>query len=283
MKRGLTTSGVVLALSAFSTLSSFAADIPVTDAVKTSGKLTIASSLAYAPFEFTDASGKPAGLDIDMAQAAADLMGVKLEVVTIPFASQIPALASGRATMAWTTFTVLPERLKQVDFISFMETGSVATVKPEDKDKFTKKLDLCGHAVAVQTGTSGDIAADRISADCKAANLPEINKQIYPEPKDSIAAVLSGRAEAWLDDLTATGYFEKTSKGQLVVTGDSYYPSPLGIAVPKGDKATAAMVDAVLKELMANGTYKKLLDSYNMGKSSLDAPVIYTDVSQLNQ
>ncbi len=282
MKHSLLMTGAIFAFSAFSTISSSAADIPVTDAVKSSGKLTIANSLAYAPFEYTDAAGNPAGLDIELAQAAADLMGVKLEVVTIPFASQIPALASGRATMAWTTFTVLPERLKQVDFVSFMQTGSVAAVKPEDKDKFTKKLDLCGRAIAVQTGSSGDVAADSISAECKAANLAEIKKQIYPEPKDSIGAVLSGRAEAWLDDSTAAGYFEKTSKGQLVVTGDSYYPSPLGVAIPKGDKATAAMVEALLKELMANGTYKKLLDNYNMGKSALEAPVVYTDVSQLN-
>lgn len=282
MKHSLLTSSLILTLSALSTVSSSATDIPITKAVSTSGKLVIASSLAYAPFEYTDASGKPAGLDIELAQAAADLMGVELEIVTIPFASQIPALASGRATMAWTTFTVLPERLKQVDFISFMKTGSVAAVKPEDKEKFAKKLDLCGRAIAVQTGSSGDVAADRISADCEAASFPKLNKQIYPEPKDSIAAVLSGRAEAWLDDSTATGYFEKMSKAQLVVTGDSYYPSPLGIAVPKGDTATATMVNAVLKELMANGTYKKLLDSYNMGKSSLEAPVVYTDVSQLN-
>ncbi len=282
MKHSLLTSSLILTLSALSTVSSSATDIPITKAVSTSGKLVIASSLAYAPFEYTDASGKPAGLDIELAQAAADLMGVELEIVTIPFASQIPALASGRATMAWTTFTVLPERLKQVDFISFMKTGSVAAVKPEDKDKFAKKLDLCGRAIAVQTGSSGDVAADRISADCEAASFPKLNKQIYPEPKDSIAAVLSGRAEAWLDDSTATGYFEKMSKAQLVVTGDSYYPSPLGIAVAKGDTATATMVNAVLKELMANGTYKKLLDSYNMGKSSLEAPVVYTDVSQLN-
>ncbi|KAB2684188.1 ABC transporter substrate-binding protein [Brucella tritici] len=283
MKRSLLSCSAIFTLMASATVTSFAAEIPITDAVKSSGKLTIANSLSYAPFEFTDASGNPAGLSIELAQAAADLMGVKLEVVTIPFASQIPALSTGRAMAAWTTFTVLPERLKQVDFVSFMETGSMAAVKPEDKDKFKKKLDLCGHAVAVQTGSSGDVAADKISAECEAASLSKLNKMIFPEQKDSTSAVLSGRAEAWLDDSTAVGYFEKTSKGQLVVTGESYYPSPLAIAVQKGDKATVAMVDALFKEMIANGTYKKLLDNYNMGKSSLENPVIYTDVSQLNQ
>lgn len=283
MKRKLISIGAVAALTAFNASGVVAADIPVTDAVKATGKLTIANSLSYAPFEFRDESGQPAGLVIDLANATAELMNAKLDILTIPFASQIPALSSGRVTIAWETFSVLPERLSQVDFVAFMEAGTVAAVKPEDKDKFAKKLDLCGHTVAVQTGSSGDIAADKLSADCTTANRPELNKTIYPEQKDSISAVLSGRAEVWLDDSTAAGYYESTSKGQLVVTGDSHYPTPLAIGVPKGDKATAAMLQAAVQKLIDDGTYEKVLEKYNMAKSATPRAVIYTDPAQLSQ
>ncbi|MBE7182784.1 MAG: ABC transporter substrate-binding protein [Methylobacterium mesophilicum] len=283
MKIGSIASRIGLSVAAVSTTAAFAADIPVTDSVKQSGKLTIASSLAYAPFNYTDENGKAVGLDIELAMAAAGLMGVKLDIVPIPFASQIPALASGRVNIAWTTFTVTPERIQQVDFVTYLQAGTVATVKPENKDKFARKTDLCGQAVAVQTGSSADFVVDKLSGECKAANLPEIKKTIYPEQKDSIGAVLAGRADVWMDDSTAAGYYEKTSNGQLVVTGDGYYPAPLGIAVSKNDKPTADMLQSALSALIADGTYGKIIAKYNMGTSAVAQSVVYTDTAQLNQ
>ncbi|WFT89510.1 ABC transporter substrate-binding protein [Rhizobium leguminosarum] len=269
-------------LSALSS-TSFADDIPIIKEVKDSGKLTIASSLGYAPFEYIDEQGKPVGLDIELATAVAELLNAKLDIVTIPFASQIPGLAAGRIKVGWATFSVTEERLKQADFVTFMQAGTVVATTRDNKKKFAAKNSLCGAKVAVQSGTSADFAADKLDVECKAANLPALNKAIYPEQKDTIQAVLSGRAEARLDDSTSAGYYEVTSKGKLIVTGDSFYPTPLGVVIAKGDKETAAMLEAALQKLISNGTYSNILKKYNMTTSSVEKPTIYTDAAQLAQ
>ena len=273
--------GTVLAAACVS--HALADEIPIIPEVKDSGKLTIASSLGYAPFEYVDEQGKPVGLDIELASAVADLLHAKLDIVTIPFASQIPGLAAGRIKVAWATFSVTEERIKQVDFVTFLQAGTVIATLPENKGKFASQNGICGKAVAVQTGTSADFAADKLSAICEAANLPAIKKSIYPDQKDTIQAVLSGRAEARLDDSTSAGYYEVTSNGKLVVVGESYYPTPLGVAVAKGDKATAAMLEAALQKLISDGTYEAILKKYNMTNSALPKPVVYTDASQIKQ
>lgn len=274
-----------IALSAVSitaAVSSAGADeISVIKEVKETGKLTISSSLGYAPFEYIDEQGKAAGLDVELATAVAELLNAKLDIVTIPFASQIPGLAAGRVKVGWATFSVTEERLKQVDFVTFMQAGTVVVTTPAMKDKFAAKNSLCGASVAVQTGTAADFAADKLDADCTTANLPAIKKSIYPEQKDTIQAVLSGRAEARLDDSTSAGYYEVTSGGKLVVTGNSFYPTPLGVAIAKGDKATAAMLEASFRKLISNGTYEQILKKYNMTTSALPRPAVYTDAAQL--
>lgn len=184
------------------------AEIPIIDSVKTSGMLTIASGLDYAPFEFVDAGGRPAGLDIDLANAAAKLIAVKLDIQRIPFASQIPALAAGRVKVAWATFTVKEDRLKQVDFVTFLQSGTVVMVLPDKKGSISSARDLCGLRVAVQTGSAADFTADKLSEDCQKSNYAKIEKFIYPEQKDTIQAVLTGRADARLDDSTAAGYYQ---------------------------------------------------------------------------
>lgn len=272
---------VAFAIALFMSGSALAGDIPVTPAVKQSGKLTIANSLAYPPFDFVDEAGAPAGLDIELARAAADLMGVKLDIVIMPFAAQIPGMTSGRITVAWTTFTITGERLQQVDFVSYLQAGTVVAALPENKDKFKTEDDLCGKNLAVQTGSSGDFIADKLSAICTGKNLPAIAKTIVPEQKDSIQAVLTRRADGWLDDSTVAGYYETTSKGQMVVASPTYFPSPLGIAVPKGDSATAKMMHAAVQELIANGTYATLVGKYNMHSSAVTESVVYTDAKQL--
>lgn len=257
--------------------------IPVIPEIKASGKLTIASSLNYAPFEFVDASGNPAGLDIELATAAAKLMGVKLDILTIPFASQIPSLATNRVKVGWSTFSVTKERLAQVDFVTFLSAGTVASTLPDKASHFSKKTDLCGKNIAVQTGTSADFAADKLSAECQSAGLPALKKEIYPAQQDTIQSVLTGRADAMLDDSTSSGYYETVSKRKLVVVPGSYYPTPLGIAIAKGDKATTSMMSNAFQKLIDDGTYASILKKYNMSSSAVSKPQVFTDASQVTQ
>lgn len=266
-----------------SAIGAYAQEVSVTPAVQEAGKLAIASSLAYAPFEFTDEKGAPAGLNIELAHAVAEALGVELDIVTIPFAATIPAIVSGRVKVGWATFSVLPERIVQVDFVAFMQTGVVVSTLPENKDNFANKTDLCGKTIAVGNGSSSDVSADKLSEECTAAGLPALNKVIFPEQKDAIQAVITGRAEARLDDDTAAGYYEVTTNGQLVVAGESFYPAPLAIAVPKGDAETAKMIASAFRKIIADGSYQAILDSYGMVNAALTEPVIYTDSSQIPQ
>lgn len=261
--------------------SAWAEGLPVTDKIKKSGTLTIASGLDYPPMQFIDAEGRPAGMNIELAQAVAKRLGVKLDIVTIPFKAQIPALVSERADIGWAGYTILPDRLKQVDFVGFLKAGTVIAALPDNKAALSQKLGLCGKKVAVANGNAADGVADQLSKECVGAGRPAIDKQIFPDQKDTIQAVLTGRVDARLDDATAAGYYQATTKGKNVVVGESLSPAPLGLAIRKGDAATGQMLAAALNALIADGTYKAILEKYGMGVASASKSVVYTDISQL--
>ncbi|WP_244649552.1 ABC transporter substrate-binding protein [Neoaquamicrobium sediminum] len=281
MKLTFVSFAAVMSSAVALTAPTFAGDLPKTQSVRDTGKLSIANGLAYAPFEFVDTAGKPAGLDIELAEASAKALGVELDITTIPFSSQITALASGRVSIAWSTFSVTEERLKQVDFVTFLSSATVLMTTAENAGRFKSKDDLCGASIAVQTGSIADFAADKLSAECEAAGKAKIEKSIYPEQQDTIQAVSTGRAIGRFDDSTAAGYLETESKGKFVVVPGSYFPTPLGLAVAKGDKETAEMMRATLQQLMDDGTYKGIVDKYNMSTSATDKSIIITDPSQI--
>lgn len=249
--------------------------------VKSTGKLRITNTLSYAPFEYADEAGNPAGLNIDLAKAAASALGVELEVSRQPFPSQIPGLAAGRTKVAWASFTVTTERLKQVDFVTFLRAGTVLVAPAERAGQFRTKDDLCGAQVAVQSGSAADFAADRISAECKSRGKEEIRKAIYPDQKEAIQAVVTGRVVGRLDDSTAGTYYASRSAGKMVVVPGEYFPLPLGVAVAKGDGDSAEMMRAVLQKLMDDGTYKTIINKYGMGLAAIDKSVVITRAEQL--
>lgn len=261
--------------------SAWAGDLPKSDDVTSTGRLTILSTMDYAPFEFLNKEGKPDGLDVELAQAAADALGVKLDIITTPFPSIFPSIAAGRGKIAWSTFTATPERLKIVNFVTFLKSGIVLVVPTDNVSKFQSKDDLCGSRIAVHNGSSGDFAADKLSAECKAASKPEIEKSLYPQQQDIIQAVLSGRVDGYFDDTTAAIYYVGTTKGAMVVAPGEYFPLPLGIAVPKDDPKTAEMLQKVLQHLMDNGTYAKILDKYKMGPAAAKQADVISSADQL--
>lgn len=279
MKKILSTGLATLALAA---TAAMAQDVPKSPEVAETGKLTIANTLEYAPFEFIDESGVQAGVNIELAAAVAEAMGVELEVVRMPFPSMIPGLAADRFRIAWETFSPTEERLAQVDFVMFLKSGLVVSTTPDKKDGFTGDHPLCGKRIGVIGGTVSDFLVDKLVEDCTAQGLEVLDKKVFLEGKDVIQAALSDRIDGKMDDATASGYFEVTSGGQMVVLPGLYDEAPLGIAVTKGDADTAAMLEAGLNLLIVNGTYQAVMEKYGLGSAMIDKAFIVDSADDVN-
>ena len=268
------------ALFAAATSTSFAQELPVASYVKETGKLPIAMTI-YAPFSYLDAAGKQTGLSVELARVAGKYLGAEPEITLVPFTTLIPSLAAGRIKIAWLNASVTEERLKQADFVSWMTDGSIVATTPENKERFSQRMALCGRTIAVQSGSLADFSADTLNRECQATGKAAVKKDIYPSQQDSVQAVITGRADAYIDDATSATYYSQVSNGKLVPTGEFIQTKPIGHIIAKGDTATAKMLAAVLQKMMDDGTYAELLKKYGMSKSAIAKPVIYTDAAQL--
>lgn len=282
MKSYLKIAGLGLgALIAAWTSSAIAADVKPSPDVASSGKLSIANTLDYAPFEYLDAEGKQTGIIIELAGEVAKLVGAELDVQRTPFPSMIPGLAAGRFKIAWETFSANPDRLKQVDFVMFIKAGIAASTSPEKKDSFTGDMPLCGKRIGVSAGSASDFLVDKLSKECTDKGQAEITKSVFNSSTDIVQAVLSDRVDARMDDATSSSYFEVTSKGQLVVLPTLYDIAPLGLAVAKDDPATSDMMVAALAELFKNGKYQEILNKYGMGAYAIKEPYFVNSMDSL--
>ncbi|MCC5779020.1 ABC transporter substrate-binding protein [Nitratireductor sp. B36] len=262
-------------------VSAMAADVSKSPEVEETGKLTVANTIDFAPFEYLDADGKPTGIIIELAGEVAKLVDAELDVQRTPFPSMIPGLAAGRFKIAWETFSANPDRLKQVDFVMFIKAGIAASTSPEKKDEFTGELPLCGKRVGVSAGSASDFLVDKLTAECTEKGLEPIDKSVFNSSTDIIQAVLADRVDARMDDATSSSYFEVTSKGQLVVLPTLYDVAPLGLAIAKDDKPTADMMVSALSALFENGTYKSILEKYGMGAYAIKEPYFVGDMEAL--
>ncbi|PZO81216.1 MAG: ABC transporter substrate-binding protein [Mesorhizobium amorphae] len=249
-----------------------AADVAKSPEVAETGKLSIANTLDYAPFEYLDDQGKQTGIIIELAGEVAKLVGAELDVQRTPFPSMIPGLAAGRFRIAWETFSATPERLGQVDFVMFLKAGVAASTSPDKKASFAGDTPLCGKRIGVSAGSASDFLVDKLSAECAEKGQAAITKSVFNSSTDIVQAVLSDRVDARMDDATASSYFEVTSKGQLVVLPTLYDVAPLGMAIAKADQGTADMMVGALSQLFENGTYQRVLDKYGMGAYAIKEP-----------
>jgi polar amino acid transport system substrate-binding protein len=281
MKTYLKIAGLGLA-ALFAALSSTAlAEVKASPEVQSSGKLSVANTLDYAPFEYLDADGKQTGIIVELAGEVAKLVGAELDIQRTPFPSMIPGLAAGRFKIAWETFSANPDRLKQVDFVMFIKAGIAASTSPEKKDSFAGDMPLCGKRIGVSAGSASDFLVDKLSKECTDKGQAEITKSVFNSSTDIVQAVLSDRVDARMDDATSSSYFEVTSKGQLVVLPTLYDIAPLGLAIAKDDPATADMMVSALAELFKNGKYQEILNKYGMGAYAIKEPYFVNSMDSL--
>ena len=231
------------------------------------GKLTVGMDTSYAPAEFLAADGKtPVGFDVDIVKALAKTFGLEADPQTSNFDSIIPSIGS-KYDIGVSSFTITPERMKAVDFVSMFKAGSTWVVKKGNPGKIDTS-DLCGLKIAVQTGTVQEEEANTIAKGCEADNKAEVMS--YKRQAEAATAVATGKADAFYADSPVAGYAISQTDGQLEALGDVEGVAKQGIAVKKGNTQLAEAVQKAVQKLMDDGTYMKILKHWGVESGALD-------------
>jgi polar amino acid transport system substrate-binding protein len=250
----------------------------VPESIASKGTLTVAADATYPPDEYIAPDGKTViGMDPDLAKAIAQVMGLKAEVKNVTFDSIIPGLAANKFDLGMSSFTDTKEREATVDFVTYLTAGTSLYVKKGDSE-VTSFADLCGKSAAVEKGTIQADAIEEQSKKCTAAGKPSVDLQVLPDQNAANLAISSGRAEVGAADTPVAVYIAQQSKGQFEVVGQPVPPEPYGIAIPKDNGMAQPVLDAV-KALIADGTYKKIIDYWGLSEGAISNPQINGAVS----
>jgi polar amino acid transport system substrate-binding protein len=252
--------------------ATIAAEVPA--AIKSKGTLTVASDATYAPNEFIASDGHTViGMDADLMNALAGVMGLKANIVNATFDTIIPGIAAGKYDVGASSFTDTKERQKTVDFVDYFLAGTSFYAKSTANPGVTTVADLCGKTVAVEKGTTEEEEASAQSGKCTKEGKKAVTVLVFPTQNGANLAVASGRAELGMADSPVAAYQVKQSGGQLKLIGKTYGTAPYGLAFPKNSGMTKPTL-AALKVLMDNGTYLKILTKWGVQEGATTMPAI---------
>jgi polar amino acid transport system substrate-binding protein len=225
--------------------------------IQEKGKIVVCTDAAWAPFEYIGEGGEPTGIDIEIAQAIADELGVELEVKNIAFDTIPASLSGGDADLALACITITDERKEEMAFTDPYTTVQEYMVVPADSEIKTME-ELGGKAVGTHLGTTGDfLMSDENTSGVLKDNNVE-NKQ-YKALPDAALAMKSGELQAIVCDSVLAENLVKAN-------GDSFKCFPvayadgheadleeIGAAMAKGDDEFTAKVNEIVQKLKSDG------------------------------
>jgi polar amino acid transport system substrate-binding protein len=192
--------------------------------IKTKQEIAVATEAQFAPFEFVQ-DGKIVGYGSDLlALVLADLPGVKLKQLDLPFQGILPGLAAKRFDFVVTSVTMTKERADKFAFTLPIAEATVALVKRKADSAFTKPEDISGKVVGSQTGSAQLKALQTYDAQLKAAGKPGVKAiREYVSFDEAYADLAAGRLDAVAQSLSNLATLAKTR-------GDIYaiLPQPIG-------------------------------------------------------
>jgi ABC-type amino acid transport substrate-binding protein len=214
------------------------------------GKITVASNVAYPPFEFSP-KGRPKGFDIDLMNEIAKRAGFEVRYENVQFDSILRGLDADLFDASISAMSITPERAKQLDFSDPYFNADQALLV--DSGSEIKAIDdLTDATVGVQAGSTGQLKGEDLYND---GQIGEIKQ--YTTIGEAFSALRAGKINGVIYDLSAANKKVTENKGKIryveaIPTGEQY-----GIAFPK-DSVLVEPVNQALSEMKEDGTYEKL-------------------------
>ena len=223
----------------------------------TPGKLTMSTNAAFPPYEMTADDGSFEGIDVEVAEAIADKLGLELQIDDMDFDAALLAAQNGKSDMVMAGVTVTEERQTVMDFSNTYATGIQVVIVPEDSD-IASIEDMTGKMIGVQRGTTGDLYC---SASVEDGGFGEENVTPYDNGLTAVQALQNGQVDCVVIDNAPAQEFVKANPG-LKILDTEYANEDYAIGVAKGNTALLDAINGALAELKADGTIDAILAKY---------------------
>ncbi|MCH5211044.1 MAG: amino acid ABC transporter substrate-binding protein [Oscillospiraceae bacterium] len=220
--------------------------------VQDQGYFTLGLDDSFAPMGFTDNDGSVVGFDIDLANAVAEKMGVRVELKPIDWDAKSEELSSGEIDVIWNGFSITDERRKEILFSNpYLSTKQSVIVKTGSD--IATKADLAGKKIALQGASTSE---DAVKGD-KAVyeSIGDENILRFKENSQVLKEVEEGRADAAVIDEVFVRYYlhKENLLDKFTVLEEGFDEEDYGVGGRRGDHALMEAINKALDECKAEG------------------------------
>ncbi|MCW3476525.1 ABC transporter substrate-binding protein [Limobrevibacterium gyesilva] len=246
---------------------------------KTAGKIVIGTTPNYPPVTFKDPqTNQLAGYDIEIGNAIGEKLGVRIEWQDTSFEQMISAVATDRIDLILGGMNDIPARRETLDFVDYMKSGVQFFVQHKRAGEFKAATDLCGKTVGASRRTNFPKEIEAWSAEqCVKAGKPPIRIMGTEGSADARAQLRQGRIDAGAQGNESLPYLMKLDPDTYNLVGEPFALVYQGIGVSRKKADLRDAVAAALKAVIADGTYKKIVDKYGVQPNAVVAVAINSE------
>ncbi|SCD44546.1 polar amino acid transport system substrate-binding protein [Streptomyces sp. TverLS-915] len=236
--------------------------------VREAGRLTLGGAIGAPPTATYLEDGKTAaGVDVEITEAVAKVLGIRIDRQEASFEAILPALGSGKYDVGTGNFGVTDERRKTIDFVTYINDGQGFATRADEKlPKITDLTQLCGKNIGTGAGTTFEVTLEQNKSLCEKAGKKPYSVKTYSEQGAIWGSLQQGRTDVVMSTINGLRYAVDQQQGLKFL--NEYHRLDVGFAFKKGSDLTHAFQKAV-NVLIADGTYARILKKWGVSDSAL--------------
>lgn len=220
------------------------------------GKLIMSTNAAFPPYEMVADDGSFEGIDVEIAAAIAEKLGLELVVDDMDFNAALLAVQEGKSDIVMAGVSVTEDRLLVMNFSDSYATGIQVVIVKEGSDVTMDNLGemmigtqeaTTGYLYASDTPENGGYGEDHVTA--------------FPNGASAVQALLNGQVDCVIIDSAPAQEYVKANPGLTILEGN-WVEEQYAIGLNKNNPELQEAVNNALAELIADGTVQSIIDKY---------------------
>lgn len=227
--------------------------------IQESGKIVVGTASGYPPYEFIDITSPNQdviGIDMALAQAIADELGVELEIQDMSFSSLLAALPAHTIDVAIAGISPTDERKETMDFSdNYIDTEQKVIILKENADKYKTIDDFKGETMAAEKSTTQEALIQELLPECPITSLERV--------PDCILELVGGKAAGVVVEGVVGEQYLMTNDNLQFSDASFEREKHSAIALEKGNEDLLEIMNAVIQANKDNGNFDAWITEYS--------------------